>query len=71
MALGPTEEEGIQDVEDEEKNEEEEVKEMRLTFEGFELVCGIGPSLVPALTFELEVRQLGGDENAISVPCEV
>ena len=37
---GPTEEEGIPDVEEEEaeKNEEEEVKEMRLTFEGFELV---------------------------------
>ncbi|KAF9644412.1 timeless-domain-containing protein [Thelephora ganbajun] len=38
-AKGPTEEEGIPDVEEEEagENEEEEVKDMRLTFEGFEL----------------------------------
>ena len=45
MVPGPTEEEGIPDVEEEdvEKNEEEEVKEMRLTFEGFELVCEVGP----------------------------
>jgi hypothetical protein len=46
---GPTEEEGILDVEEEEveKNEEEEVKEMRLTFEGFELVCEADLSLAP------------------------
>ena len=45
---GPTEEEGIPDVEDEEvENNEEEVKEMRLTFEGFELVCEIGLSFLP------------------------
>ena len=44
LVSGPTEEEGIPDVEEEEveKNEEEEVKEMRLTFEGFELVREVG-----------------------------
>ena len=30
-----------------ERNEGEEVKEMRLTFEGFELVRGVGPPLAP------------------------
>ena len=73
MVSGPTEEEGIPDVEEEEveKNEEDEVKEMRLTFEGFELVCEVGPSLVLKLTPELEIRQLRGDENTVSVPREV
>lgn len=70
---GPTEEEGIPDVEDEEVggNEVEEVKEMRLTFEGFELVCGGLPSSLPTLTFELEIRQLGRDENAVNIPCKI
>ena len=59
---GPTEEE-ISDVEYEEvgEKEREEVKEMRLTFEGFELVCEVCQSLPHPLTFELEIRQLGGD----------
>ena len=71
--LGPTEEEEIPDVEDEEvgKKETEEVKEMRLTFEGFELVCKDLPSLLPVFTFELEIRKLGGDENTVSIPREV
>jgi hypothetical protein len=49
VVLGPTEEEGIPDVEEEEVgiNEEEEVKEMQLTFDGFELVCEVGPYRSP------------------------
>jgi len=55
MVSGPTEEEGIPDVEEEEveKNEEEEVKEMRLTFDGFELVCEVGP---PMARIDLRTR---------------
>ena len=58
MVSGPTEEEGIQEVEDEEvgRNEEDEVKEMRLTFEGFELVREIHPSSFLILTFKQEIR---------------
>jgi len=44
---------------------------MRLTFEGFELVCEVGSSLAKVLTFELEIRQLRGNENTVSVPCEI
>ena len=73
LISGPTEEEGIPDVEEEEieKSEEEEVKEMRLTFEGFELVCEFRLSLALVLTPELEIRQLGGYENTINIPWEV
>ena len=50
--LGPTEEEGILDVEDEvERDEDEEVKEMRLTFEGFELVRERSPLVDPMINF--------------------
>jgi hypothetical protein len=60
-------------VEDEEvgKNEEEDVKEMRLTFEGFELVRRGCPSPLLKLTFELEIRQFRGDENIVDIPRKV
>ena len=54
-----------------EKNEEEEVKEMRLTFEGFELVCAVDLSLAPHSPLEPEIRQLRSNEDAVSVPCEI
>jgi hypothetical protein len=59
------------DDEEVEKDETEEVKEMRLTFEGFELVCQVCPPSLPIFTFELEVRKLRGDENFASIPREV
>ena len=70
---GPTEEEGVPDVEEDEgeKNEEDEVKEMRLTFEGFELASEFCPRLIPVLTSEVEIRQLGDNENTVNVSRKV
>lgn len=54
-----------------ERDEAEEVKEMRLTFEGFELVCQVYPLLLSVFTLKPEIRKLRGDENVVNIPCEV
>ena len=44
---------------------------MRLTFEGFELVCAVDLSKAPHSPLEPEIRQLRGNEDVVSVPCEI